>query len=85
MKKVTIYSTTYCPYCVKAKNLLKQKGTEFEEINIETDSNLKDLMIEKTNGRKTVPQIFIGEKHIGGFDDLYALEIKGELDSLLNC
>lgn len=85
MKKITIYTKTHCPYCVKAKDLLKRKGaTVFEEINIENNENLREEMMNKSGGRKTVPQIFIGEIHVGGCDDLYALEEKGGLDGLLS-
>lgn len=83
MSPVEIYTTTICPYCVRAKALLKKKGVVFREINVETDEALRDAMIERTGGRRTVPQIFIGETHVGGCDDLYALDRKGELDALL--
>jgi glutaredoxin 3 len=83
MPKVIIYSANYCPYCNKAKTLLKSKNIAFDEINIENNNELKQEMIERSNGRKTIPQIFIDEKHVGGFDDLYELEVKGELDALL--
>ncbi len=83
MKKVTIYSKTICPYCVKAKRLLDQKGASYEEINIEDSEELRTEMMDKAGGRKTVPQIFIGERHVGGCDDLYSLEETGELDDLL--
>ncbi len=83
MKKITIFSKEICPYCVKAKNLLKRKGANFDEIIVNTDE-IKQNMIKKSNGRMTVPQIFIGEFHVGGCDDLYALEADGKLDKLLN-
>lgn len=83
MKKITIYSKEICPYCVKAKNLLKRKGLNYEEIIVNTDE-IKQNMIKKSNGRMTVPQIFIGEYHVGGCDDLHALESDGKLDKLLN-
>ena len=83
MAAVTIYTTTYCPYCVRAKDLFKRKGVAFEEISAEDDA-VREAMIAKAGGRRTVPQIFIGETHVGGCDDLYALEEKGELDKLLN-
>lgn len=82
MSKIIIYSKEVCPYCVRAKNLLDKKGVKYQEIKIIDDST-KDEMIKKSGGRMTVPQIFIGEKHIGGFDDLSALDKKGELDKLL--
>lgn len=83
MAKVQIYSSPACPYCVRAKSLMKSKGQAFEEIDISTDPQLRDAMMEKAGGRRTVPQIFIDDRHIGGFDDLYALDKKGELAPLL--
>lgn len=84
MQKVTIYTKETCPYCVMAKNLLKHKGvTEFNEIRIDIDSAAREKMIEIT-GRMTVPQIYIGDTHVGGFDDLSALSKAGKLDELLN-
>ncbi|MCX8515257.1 MAG: glutaredoxin 3 [Burkholderiales bacterium] len=83
MQKVVIYSKQVCPYCTLAKNLLKQKGvTQFEEIRIDTNEQLKQDMVAKTN-RTTVPQIFIGTTHVGGFDDLTKLNQSGKLDQLL--
>jgi len=82
MPKIIIYSKDPCPYCVRAKNLLRRKGAEFTEIKITSDE-IKSEMIAKSGGRMTVPQIFIDEKHIGGCDDLYALEAAGKLDELL--
>lgn len=83
MQQVTIYSKETCPYCVMAKKLLKQKGiVEFNEIRIDLDPVQKDKMIEIT-GRMTVPQIFIGKVHVGGFDDLTKLNHSGKLDELL--
>jgi glutaredoxin 3 len=83
MQAVTMYTTAVCPYCQRAKMLLKQRGvSEINEIRIDTDPAQKDLMIEKT-GRRTVPQIFIGDTHVGGCDDLYALDGKGGLAPLL--
>lgn len=83
MKKITIYSKEICPYCVKAKNLLKRKGLNYDEIIVNTDE-IKQNMIKKSNGRMTVPQIFIGDYHVGGCDDLHALESEGKIDKLLN-
>ena len=83
MKPVIIYTTNYCPYCVKAKTLLKQKGVQFEEIDVTHNEDLREEMIHKAGGRRTVPQIFIGETHVGGCDDIYALENEGKLDGLL--
>lgn len=83
MKAVTIYTKQTCPYCVMAKNLLGHKGvTSFNEIRIDLDPAKRDEMIEKT-GRMTVPQIYIGDTHVGGFDDLAALNKDGKLDQLL--
>jgi glutaredoxin 3 len=83
MAKVEIYTKSYCPYCVRAKELLKKKGATFEEIDIEHDQNLAISAMERAGGRKTVPQIFIDGVHIGGCDDLYALDTEGKLDSML--
>ncbi len=83
MTDIVIYSKQVCPYCVQAKNLLKKKGvSKFKEIDITKDNN-KEEMIKKSGGRMTVPQIFINNNHIGGFDDLHALDKAGKLDSLL--
>lgn len=82
MAAITIYTTNYCPYCVKAKDLLKRKGLAYEEISAEDDA-VREAMILKAGGRRTVPQIFINDQHIGGCDDLYALEKAGKLDPLL--
>ena len=82
MQKVIIYSKEVCPYCVKAKMLLTRKKVDFSEIKITSDE-LKQEMIAKSGGRMTVPQIFIGNFHVGGCDDLYALEAAGKLDKLL--
>jgi len=79
---VRIYTTPYCPYCLAAKRLLKKKGVEFEEIDV-TDPAKRRAMTEIANGRTTVPQIFIGEHHIGGFDDMSELDEQGRLDPLL--
>jgi len=83
MAKVTIYTTMLCPYCHMAKNLLKRKGVDFEEIDVSRRSDLRDEMTEKAGGRYTVPQIFIGDTHVGGCDDLHALDRAGGLDPLL--
>jgi glutaredoxin 3 len=83
MSKVKIYTTPICPYCVRAKSLLKKKGAEVEEIDVFMDHDARVEMETKANGRRTVPQIFIGQTHVGGCDDLYALERAGELDPLL--
>ncbi|MES2984869.1 MAG: glutaredoxin 3 [Pseudomonadota bacterium] len=82
MSTITIYTTNYCPYCVRAKDLLKRKGQSFTEISAEDDA-VREAMIIKAGGQRTVPQIFINDQHIGGCDDLYALEKAGKLDALL--
>ena len=79
---VIVYTSASCPYCVRAKELLKQKGIAFEEIRVDEDEAKRDEMIEKS-GRRTVPQIFIHGQPIGGCDDLYALNKTGQLDKLL--
>ena len=84
MSKVRIYTTPICPYCVRAKSLLTKKGAEIEEIDVFMDGRAREEMETKANGRRSVPQIFIGETHVGGCDDLYALESAGELDPLLH-
>jgi glutaredoxin 3 len=83
MSKIKIYTTPICPYCVRAKSLLKKKGAQFDEVDVFMDTDARREMEAKANGARTVPQIFIGEKHVGGCDDLYALESKGQLDPLL--
>jgi len=83
MPPVEIYTTGYCPYCHAAKALLKRKGVAFTEIDLGRDWKRRDEMIERANGRMTVPQIFIGPVHVGGSDDLHALERAGKLDTLL--
>jgi glutaredoxin 3 len=79
---VTLYVSDWCPYCQRAKGLLAQKNVEFSEVNIEDDAKLRDEMIARSN-RRTVPQIFIGDKHVGGCDDLFELDRSGELDRLI--
>ena len=81
---VTIYTKVYCPYCVRAKALLSQKGVEFLEHKIDEQPELRPQMIELAGGRTTVPQIFIGDTHVGGCDDLFALENAGTLNSMLS-
>lgn len=83
MADVTIYTTMMCPYCHHAKKLLTQKGAEFKEIDVGMDPDLRREMMSRSGGGHTVPQIFIGETHVGGCDDLYALESKGALDPIL--
>ncbi|MEL6361536.1 MAG: glutaredoxin 3 [Pseudomonadota bacterium] len=83
MAKVTIYTKPLCPYCVRAMMLLKSKGAEIEEKSAAYDANLKAEMIQRSGGARTYPQIFVGETHVGGSDDLMALERAGKLDPLL--
>ena len=84
MAPVEIYTTPYCPFCIDAKALLKKKNVAFTEIDVSRDRDLKQKMIQRANGGYTVPQIFIGTVHVGGCDDLYALEGQGKLDPMLN-
>lgn len=82
MSEVTMYCTRFCPYCISAEHLLNTKRVPINKIAVDNDRDLWDEM-EQRSGRQTVPQIFIGERHIGGYDDLAALEQAGELDPLL--
>lgn len=81
--EVTMYSTGWCPYCDRARGLLQRKGIAVTEIKVDEDAAQRDAMLKRSGGRRTVPQIFIGDRHVGGFDDLYALDKAGELDALL--
>jgi glutaredoxin 3 len=83
MASIEVYTTPYCPYCISAKELLRRKGAEFTEINVAGNRDLREHMVERAGGRMTVPQIFIGNTHVGGCDDLYALDDAGGLDPLL--
>jgi glutaredoxin 3 len=83
MQPVTIYTTSWCPYCSRAKTLLRQKGVAFDEIDVEAVEGARREMVGRANGRTSVPQIFVGARHVGGCDDLYALEHAGRLDPLL--
>jgi glutaredoxin 3 len=83
MPGITIYTKSWCPYCAAAKKLLEEKGTAFTEIDIEAKPEKRAEMIQKAGGRTTVPQIFIGDRHVGGCDDLYALDDRGQLEPLL--
>jgi len=83
MAKVEVYSTNYCPYCVRAKQLLDAKDIDYTEIDVTGNDEARMALVEKSGGRKTVPQIFINGQSIGGYDDLRALEESGKLDSLL--
>lgn len=84
MTNIVVYSSPFCPYCFMAKKLLAKKGMEFEEIDVVADPKRRQEMIDKASGRKTVPQIFIGDTHVGGNDDLQALDRAGKLDPLLS-
>ncbi len=83
MPPIVIYTKAYCPYCHAAKDLLRRKGAAFEEISVDGDRAGQAAMAEKSGGRSTVPQIFIGGDHVGGCDDLHALDAAGRLDPLL--
>ncbi len=81
--KVEIYTWRTCPFCIRAKNLLKSKGVEFTEYSIDGDEAARAKMSQRANGRRTLPQIFVNNVHVGGCDDIYALEAQGKLDPLL--
>ena len=83
MAKVEVYTTTFCPFCVRAKSLLKSKGIPFEEIDVTDDAERRHKMVELSGGRRTVPEIFINGKIIGGYDELKALDDAGGLDPML--
>lgn len=82
MKKVEIYTTQWCPYCHAAKSLLDEKGVSYDEVDAD-DPDVRMAMVQRANGRRTVPQIFVGETHVGGYDDMAALDRGGQLDPLL--
>lgn len=84
MPPITMYTTKVCPYCIAAKRLLNKKGAAFEEVDVSFDPAKREELVKLSGGRMTVPQIFIGEQHIGGCDDLYELEASGKLDALLS-
>ena len=84
MSNVEIYSGNYCGYCVRAKALLEKKGVAYKEYNVQQDASLRQEMLERAHGARTIPQIFINGQHVGGCDELYALERQGELDVWLN-
>lgn len=84
MTRVEIYTKFGCPYCARAKLLLKEKGAAFDEYDLNTQVGKREEMMQRSNGRHTVPQIFIGDSHVGGCDDLLELERAGRLDSLLS-
>jgi glutaredoxin 3 len=83
MPRIDIYTTRYCGYCQSAKALLTRKGLTFSEIDVTGDQEGRSQMVQRANGRMTVPQIFIGATHVGGYDDLYALDRAGRLDPLV--
>ena len=83
MPKVIMYSTRFCPYCVRARMLLEKKGVEFTDIRVDSEPQLREEMITRAGGRSSVPQIFIDDEHVGGCDDLYELELEGQLDQKL--
>jgi len=83
MPVVEIYSKTYCPFCVRAKALLDKKSVVYQEIKIDENPALRPQMIKRSNGSSTVPQIFINDEHVGGCDELYAMDYKNQLDALL--
>lgn len=83
MPTIEIYTKTFCPYCWRAKALLDEKGVEYREISVDFGGETRQQMIQRSNGRTTVPQIFIREHHVGGCDDLFALERAGRLDDLI--
>ncbi len=83
MARVEIYSTLFCPYCARAKSLLEKKGVDYVNIDVIEDTSKRDEMVERSGGRQTVPQIFIDGEHVGGCDELYALDRAGTLDAKL--
>jgi glutaredoxin 3 len=83
MSKIEVYSTAVCPYCVAAKNLLKAKGLEWTEVRVDADPAQREAMLARSGGRRTVPQIFINNQHVGGYDDLVAADRNGKLAELL--
>lgn len=83
MPDVVMYSTGFCPYCVRARMLLERKGVEYRDIRVDLEPELRNEMVRRSGGRTSVPQIFIDEFHVGGCDDMFALEQQGQLDPLL--
>ena len=81
--RITIYTTATCPFCIRAKDLLTRKGADFDEIDVGVRPDQRAAMIQRANGRRMVPQIFIGDTHVGGCDDLFALDRAGKLEALL--
>ena len=84
MPKIEVYLSQTCPFCVRAKSLLDAKGAAFKEIDVRQNPEWFEEMVQRANGRRTVPQIFVDDHHVGGFDDLHALDQQGGLDPLLN-
>ncbi len=84
MAMIEVYSGDFCPYCIRAKMLLKKKGLAFVEYNVQTEPERRDEMLGRSGGSRTIPQIFINNRHVGGCDELYALERRKELDSWLD-
>ena len=80
---ITIYTTRSCPFCIRAKGLLRDKNASYDEIDVGADPSVRAQMTQRAGGRRTVPQIFIGDRHVGGCDDLFDLERQGKLDALL--
>jgi len=80
MATIELYSGNHCPYCLRAKSLLKQRDLAFVEYDVQAEPEKRDEMLRRTNGARTIPQIFINDRHVGGFDDLHALDRKGELE-----
>ena len=83
MKPVKIYTTTYCGFCVRAKDLLKRKGVDFQEVDVTSDDAMRAKLVQLSGGQRTVPQIFIGDTHVGGYTDLARLDSEGRLDPML--
>ena len=81
---IVMYSTAFCGFCQRARGLFDRKGVDIQEIKVDEDAAQREIMLKRSGGRRTVPQIFIGERHVGGYDDLAALDRAGELDKLLN-
>ena len=83
MARIEVYTTQFCPYCVRAKRLLQERGLAYEEFDVGDDDELRGQVVERSGGRRTVPQIFIGGRAIGGYDELAALDVSGELATLI--
>jgi len=83
MKPVQVFTTSYCGFCVRAKDLLKRKGVAFQEVDVTGDDDERQKLVERSGGQRTVPQIFIGETHVGGYSDLARLDSEGRLDAML--